>query len=101
MPTLESHKKPWIPERKKTILNKSWAHDPRYHSTKWRNYRKGLLKRHPLCVDCKKVGKLTPSNVVGHIIPVSLDPSKFWDMSNHKALCTSCNNRQAVKDRKK
>lgn len=85
-------RKPWQPERPKT--NESWAYDPRYHTTRWRNYRKSFIKSNPLCIECKKVGKLVPTQVIGHIIPVSEKPELFWEPTNHKALCQSCNLRE-------
>ena len=99
MPTLVNRGKEWIPKRKKQ--NKSWSFDERYHTTKWRKYRKSFLKDNPLCVECRKVDKIKAAKVVGHIIPVSQQPELFWDTNNHKALCTSCNNRQSIKDRQK
>ena len=92
MPTIETNKKPWMPKRAKT--NKSWAYDARYHTTRWRNYRKVYLKQHPLCISCLKSGKNKPSRVVDHIIPVSIDNSdlNFWNSDNHQPLCIRCNN---------
>jgi 5-methylcytosine-specific restriction protein A len=83
--------KPWIPKPK--IRTEVWAHDDRYHTTQWRRYRSVFLKENPLCIECKQAGKLTPSTIVGHIKPVRTHPDLFWEKSNHKPLCTSCNNR--------
>ena len=101
MPTLTNRRKSWIPKRKKSKDKKSWAYDPRYHTRQWRNYRKQFIINNPLCVECKKIDKIVVTNVVGHIIPVSERPDLFWEPANHKALCTSCNNRQALQDRRK
>jgi hypothetical protein len=62
MPTLESHRKTWIPKRKQS--NKSWTHDSRYHTARWRNYRVWFLqiagisgKAGKLCVYCREMNK--------------------------------------------
>ena len=102
MPTLSSSRKPWIPKPKPKKDNKAWAGDPRYHTHKWRKYRESFLALNPLCLDCKKVGRIKPATLVGHIIPVSKDLSddNFWNSSNRKPLCKSCNSRQINKDKK-
>lgn len=101
MPTISNSRKPWIPKAKQRKENKSWFGDPRYHTTQWRNYRQSFLALNPLCVDCKRVGRIRPASLVGHIIPVSKDLSNenFWNTKNHKALCKSCNSRQINKDK--
>ena len=95
---LERTKKPWMPKRQK--VNKSWAHDQRYHTTRWRKLRASFLKSNPLCVQCKEAGKTIPAQVVDHIRPLSQDSSdnNFWNPLNHQALCKRCNNRKAKTD---
>ena len=95
---LEKTRKPWIPKRKK--VNKSWSHDPRYHTTRWRKLRASFLKSNPLCKLCKKAGKTEPAKVVDHIKPLSQDDSdnNFWNPMNHQPLCKRCNNRKAKTD---
>ena len=99
MPTLEKRQKSWIPKRKKS--NKSWSYDPRYHTAKWRNYRKNFLMSNPLCKLCKEADKTVPANTVDHIIPVSANDSdeNFWNLYNHQALCKRCNNRKSQTDK--
>ena len=100
MPTLTTRGKSWIPKRKALKNKKVWADDTRYHTTQWRKYRKQFLMNNPLCIECKRAGKIIPANVVGHIIPVSQQPELFWESTNHKPLCKSCNSR-TQKDRKR
>ena len=78
MPTLNTGKKPWEVPTKKS--NKSWAHDPRYHTTRWRTLRKKLLKG-KVCYECKKNGKTIPATTLGHVISLQLDSSdqNFWN----------------------
>lgn len=100
MPTIISHKKPWIPNVKRKT-NKSWAHDPRYHTHRWRKFREHFLLKNPLCIKCKEVGKTIPATTVGHEISLSIDNSdnNFW-YGKHIPLCKSCNIRQAQKDKR-
>lgn len=91
---------PWKPVSKPRI---SWAVKTEvyratpnmYNTTRWRKYRRWYLDRHPLCVQCKKEGKITPSTTVDHIRPIlSEDDPLFWDEENHQALCTSCHGKK-------
>ncbi|MEW6622133.1 MAG: HNH endonuclease [Bacillota bacterium] len=40
-----------------------------YRSTRWRRLRRRFLQENPLCVDCKKTGRLIEATVVDHITP--------------------------------
>jgi 5-methylcytosine-specific restriction endonuclease McrA len=62
----------------------------RGYGSKWQSYRKGFIKRNPLCVFCKAIGKITAATVVDHITPHKGNKKLFWDEKNHQALCTNC-----------
>jgi 5-methylcytosine-specific restriction protein A len=34
---------------------------------------------------------------VDHVVPHKGDSVKFWDESNHQALCTRCHNRKTAR----
>lgn len=68
--------------------------DARGYNAEWRKARAAFLKRHPLCVECQREGKLTPATVVEHIIPHRGDPQLFWDEGNWQALCKGCHDRK-------
>ena len=53
----------------------------------WQKARRQYLLTHPVCVYCKKQGKLTPATVVDHIIPHQGDQRLFWDTENWQSLC--------------
>ena len=59
----------------------------RGYGARWQRYRKHYLADHPLCVYCKRQGRLTPATVVDHVTPHKGDQSLFWDAGNHQALC--------------
>jgi len=67
----------------------------RGYNSDWRRRSKLFLKAYPLCVECLKLNKLTPSTVVYHIIPHCGDPVLMWDETdNWQALCESCHNKK-------
>lgn len=70
----------------------------RGYDSRWRKYRLTFLRNNPLCVECMKNGKLTPSSRVDHIIPHKGDMKLFWDPKNHQALCEGCHNRKTAKE---
>ena len=60
----------------------------------WREVRVAYLRRHPLCVQCQKEGRLTAATVVDHIIPHRGDQYLFWDQDNWQALCKDCHDKK-------
>ena len=68
--------------------------DARGYNAEWRRARKAFLQKHPLCSECRKVGKLTPATVVDHIIPHRGDRKLFWDENNWQPLCKSCHDQK-------
>lgn len=66
----------------------------RGYDAQWRIVRRRYLRGHPLCADCQRNGKLTPANVVDHIIPHRGDEALFWDEKNWQALCKPCHDRK-------
>lgn len=59
-------------------------------SRSWRHYRLAYLRSHPLCVDCKQQGRVTPATDVHHIVKRSDDPELAFQDENCMALCHSC-----------
>ena len=62
----------------------------RGYGYKWQIAREGFLKKHPLCMQCELIGKLTPAAVVDHIVPHRGDMGLFWSRENWQALCKQC-----------
>ena len=71
------------------VRDKEGHHDL-YNCPRWRKLRLSFLKRNPLCVMCKKDGKVKEANVVDHIWPHKGDYALFWMMDNHQAICKEC-----------
>lgn len=59
----------------------------RGYDVRWRRESKAFLLKHPLCVECQKLGEVTPAKVVDHIVPHKGNKKIFWDRSNWQALC--------------
>ncbi|HAA8671009.1 TPA_asm: HNH endonuclease [Listeria monocytogenes] len=56
----------------------------------WKRIRDRYVQEHPLCEMCKADGRLTPTDEVHHILPVSQGGTH--DRSNLMSLCKSCHN---------
>ena len=57
----------------------------------WRKIRNRYIETHPLCEECLKHDKLTPSKEVHHILP--LEHGGTHEEHNLMALCKSCHSR--------
>lgn len=62
----------------------------RGYGSRWRKARETYLRKHPLCVDCERLGRTTPATVVDHIVPHRRDQELFWDKANWQSLCKRC-----------
>ncbi len=79
---------------------------PQIYGSKWNKARLAFLQQHPLCVMCRKQGRLTPATVVDHIVPHKLRDAinsndsaaikaarrLFWGTKNWQPLCASHHN---------
>lgn len=60
----------------------------RGYTTRWDKARRTYLASHPLCVLCKRDGRITAATVVDHIVPHKGDQQLFWDVEgNWQSLC--------------
>lgn len=63
---------------------------PSLYGYKWQQARAGYLRKHPLCVECAKFGRVTQATVVDHIQPHRGNMKMFWDRDNWQGLCKHC-----------
>ena len=68
----------------------------RGYDSRWQKARARYLRAHPLCVECKRNGRITESTVVDHITPHRGDPILFWDEENWQALCKNCHDKKTM-----
>ncbi len=68
----------------------------RGYTKAWQRYRTQYLAEHPVCVMCLKQGQIREAIVVDHIVPHKGDMKRFWDRSNHQALCKRCHDKKTA-----
>lgn len=70
----------------------------RGYNYRWNKVSKLYLQAHPLCVECRKHGRVVAAECVDHIKPHKGDMTLFWDENNWQALCLSCNSAKAARE---
>lgn len=88
------------PKRNKLthIERKSWnSTDFKYNSAAWIKLRNYVRNEEPLCRQCKKEGKITPTQVIDHIQPIS-QGGDAWDRDNLQGLCNKCHTDKTQKE---
>ena len=60
----------------------------RRYGRAWKRIRDRYVAAHPLCEECSKQGKMTPTEEVHHILPLSKGGTHSEE--NLMALCKSC-----------
>lgn len=69
----------------------------RGYDATWRKLRRIVLRREPLCRECKKAGFDVPSVLVDHIIPLSEGGTN--KLENLQGLCTMHHNKKTARER--
>lgn len=65
----------------------------------WQVYRRWYLREHPLCLQCQAAGRLAPATDVDHIVAIDgPDDPRFWEPTNHQALCHECHSRKTTRE---
>jgi 5-methylcytosine-specific restriction enzyme A len=65
-----------------------------YKSTAWKKCRQVVLERDNfLCQECLKNNRVTPADMVHHIVELLDDWNKALDIDNLSSLCNSCHNK--------
>lgn len=89
--------RPWQPRR--TSFGGFRHHNTAfYQSTAWRKLRAVKLAREPMCEECARQGRVTPAQMVDHIIPINKGGAPL-DVDNLQSLCNACHARKSAKDR--
>lgn len=83
---------PWAPvpskrERDRRHDERRGSARKRGYGTAWDKASKGFIRRHPLCLGCEAVGRVTPSEVTDHVVPHRGDQALFWDPANRQPAC--------------
>jgi len=69
-----------------------------YNTTAWKKLRTRYAKQNPLCVRCKEQGRVTPVQIVDHIIEIK-DGGASLDESNLQSMCRACHNSKTAQRR--
>jgi 5-methylcytosine-specific restriction protein A len=69
----------------------------RGYGRRWQVSSKAYLAKHTECVECRRQGLLSVSEVVDHIVPHRGDMQIFWLRSNWQALCKACHDRKTAR----
>lgn len=78
-----------------------WERDPRYNTHRWHKAAAAYRTAHPLCAECQRHGRISPTEVVDHIKPAPIcTDAEFWSESNWQPLCRQCNNRKGQRDKR-
>ena len=83
-------------EEHRARYNRRESATARGYDARWRRERLRFLRHNPLCVTCRSGGRLTPANVVDHIVPHRGNEELFWDQSNWQALCKPCHDKKTA-----
>lgn len=62
----------------------------RGYGSRWQKARETFLRKHPLCVDHQRRGRVVEATIVDHIVPHRGDQALFWDTNNWQSLCKTC-----------
>lgn len=68
----------------------------RLYDVRWRRYSRRFLRQFPLCLQCLAAGRTAPSAVTDHREPHRGDLGRFWDPTNHQALCKRCHDQKTA-----
>lgn len=72
--------------------------NPFYLTPQWRRFRDSYIRRHPLCEQCEREQRVTPSRMVDHIVPLEDGGAKTSD-ENAQALCWPCHGVKTASDK--
>lgn len=70
----------------------------RGYTNAWVKASRAFRLAHPLCRQCEREGRLTPTAVTDHIVPHKGDRELFWDTSNWQPLCKRCHDSKTARE---
>lgn len=72
-------------------------------SVQWQKVREMRLRRNPICQDPFGIhardGRPVTAVEVDHIVPITVAPSRRYDLSNTQSLCRACHSRKTGQER--
>lgn len=68
-----------------------------YNTSRWKSLRELMVQKYPLCQDCLKEGRITPTQEIHHIkspfakgLTLEEKEKRAYDVDNLVALCREC-----------
>ena len=100
MPTRPSkhHPAPRRPPTDKLYEARRGTASSRGYDSRWNKARLGFLRKHPLCAERERNGRVTAANEVDHIVPHLGDMAAFWVRENWQPLCKSCHSAKTARE---
>jgi len=68
------------------------------YDRRWNVARVLFLRKNPLCVECKKTGRVVAANVVDHVEPHRGNYQKFWDQTKWQPMCKPHHDAKTAKE---
>jgi len=68
------------------------------YDRRWNVARVLFLRKNPLCVECKKTGRVVAATVVDHVEPHRGNYQKFWDEMNWQPMCKPHHDAKTAKE---
>lgn len=98
MPRSAPKHRPYLPNVKRHAApeQQRGSSTERGYGYRWQQSAKGWLAKHPLCVHCEAMQRITAATEVDHIIPHRGDMALFWDRTNWQSLCKPCHSRKTA-----
>ncbi|OON87798.1 HNH endonuclease [Pyramidobacter sp. C12-8] len=69
-----------------------------YHTARWQRLRNAYIRKHPLCEECMRNGRIAVAKVVDHIVEIK-DGGPTTQWSNLQSLCMACHNAKTLKEK--
>lgn len=76
-----------------------------YNTKRWKDLRAYMVQTYPLCQDCLKEGRLTPTEEIHHLkspfakgLTLEEKEKRAYDVDNLVALCKECHIKRHHKD---
>lgn len=90
--------RPWMRETRPQGPHSDRPYQDFYHTNRWTVLSSSFRKDHPLCEQCKREGRITPSEVTDHIKPIHQGGNPY-DRENLQALCQQCHNKKSAREK--
>jgi 5-methylcytosine-specific restriction protein A len=86
MPTIKL-----IKSKRPVTVNKK-EYQKVYNTRRWKDLRAAKIRNNPVCEECARQGKTTPTKEIHHIKPFEIDNdlSLAYDYDNLISLCVEC-----------